>query len=40
LPIEWLVISCDAQFFAITKRLHNQLHGDRAGGPLGAALAD
>ena len=34
----WLVIDADAEFFAITKRLHNRLHGapgDR--GPLGPA---
>jgi trehalose synthase len=35
----WLVISGDAEFFAITKRLHNQIHGRRSGGPLGAAEA-
>jgi trehalose synthase len=35
----WLVITGDAEFFAITKRLHNQIHGDRAGGPLDAAEA-
>ena len=40
IPISWLVITGDAEFFAITKRLHNQIHGDRAGGPLGAAEAD
>ena len=40
IPIGWLVITGDAEFFAITKRLHNQIHGDRAGGPLGAAEAD
>jgi len=40
IPIGWLVISGDAEFFAITKRLHNQIHGDLAGGPLGAAEAD
>src|SRR5215831_11046096 len=39
IPIGWLVITGDAEFFAITKRLHNQIHGDRAGGPLGAAAA-
>ena len=39
IPIDWLVITGDAEFFAITKRLHNQIHGDRAGGPLGAAEA-
>src|SRR5215472_10066970 len=39
IPVAWLVITGDAEFFAITKRLHNQIHGDRAGGPLGAAEA-
>jgi len=39
IPIGWLVITGDAQFFAITKRLHNQIHGDLAGGALGAAEA-
>ncbi len=39
IPIGWLVISGDARFFAITKRLHNQIHGHPAGGPLGAAEA-
>jgi trehalose synthase len=39
IPIGWLVISGDAEFFAITKRLHNQIHGDLAGGPLGPAEA-
>jgi trehalose synthase len=39
IPVGWLVISGDAQFFAITKRLHNQIHGDLASGPLGAAEA-
>jgi trehalose synthase len=37
IPIGWLVISGDAEFFAITKRLHNQIHGSMAGGPLGVA---
>ena len=40
IPIGWLVITGDAEFFAITKRLHNQIHGDPGGGPLGAAEAD
>ncbi len=35
----WMVITGDAEFFVITKRLHNQIHGDRAGGPLTAADA-
>ena len=38
IPIGWLVITGDAEFFAITKRLHNQIHGDRAGGPLSCLL--
>ena len=33
----WLVLDGEAEFFAITKRLHNLLHGDPGdGGPLGA----
>jgi trehalose synthase len=40
IPIGWLVVTGDAQFFATTKRLHNQIHGNLAGGPLGAAEAD
>ena len=39
IPIGWLVITGDAGFFAITKRLHNQIHGSASGGPLGAAEA-
>ena len=39
-PIGWLVITGDARFFAITKQLHNQIHGSRSGAPLGAAEAD
>jgi trehalose synthase len=39
IPIHWLVISGDARFFEITKRLHNQIHGDPAGGPLGEDAA-
>ena len=35
----WLVITGDAEFFAITKRLHNQIHGSLSGAPLGAAEA-
>jgi trehalose synthase len=39
-PVRWIVISGDPQFFAITKRLHNQIHGHvGAGGPLDAADA-
>src|SRR4051794_16610939 len=39
IAIRWLVIHGDAQFFAITKRVHNGIHGhgDRA---LGDAEAD
>ena len=34
----WLVLDGDARFFAITKRLHNVLHGEPGdGGPLGPA---
>lgn len=32
----WMVVSGDAEFFVITKRLHNQIHGQVAGGPLTA----
>ena len=39
IAIGWLVITGDAEFFAITKRLHNQIHGSPSGGPLGAAEA-
>ena len=39
IPIGWLVITGDAAFFAITKRLHNQIHGSLSGAPLGAAEA-
>ncbi len=38
-PIGWLVITGDAEFFAITKRLHNQIHGRLSGAALGAAEA-
>ena len=40
IPVGWLVITGDAGFFAITKRLHNQIHGSLSGGLLGAAEAD
>jgi trehalose synthase len=36
IAIGWLVITGDAGFFAITKRLHNQIHGSPSGPPLGA----
>jgi trehalose synthase len=39
IPIYWSVITGDAEFFVITKRLHNQIHGDANGGPLGVAEA-
>jgi len=39
-PIRWGVITGDAEFFALTKRLHNQIHGDPAGGALSAPEAD
>ena len=39
ISIGWLVISGDAEFFAITKRLHNQIHGSLSGAPLGPAEA-
>jgi trehalose synthase len=39
IAIGWLVITGDAGFFAITKRLHNQIHGSLSGDPLGAAEA-
>ena len=39
IPIGWLVITGDAEFFAITKRLHNQIHGSQSGAPLGTAEA-
>lgn len=39
IPVRWEVIGGDAEFFVLTKRLHNQLHGDVAGGPLSGADA-
>ena len=36
IDVRWLVIDGDERFFAITKRLHNHLHGFAGdGGPLG-----
>ncbi|NUO55848.1 MAG: glycosyltransferase [Hamadaea sp.] len=32
LPVHWLVVGGEAEFFDITKRLHNRMHG-AAGGP-------
>jgi trehalose synthase len=40
IPVRWKVITGDAEFFVITKRLHNQIHGEAAGGPLTGADAD
>jgi trehalose synthase len=39
IPAGWAVISGDAEFFVITKRLHNQIHGEVSGGPLTGADA-
>lgn len=39
IPIRWAVISGDAEFFVITKRLHNHIHGEASGGPLTGADA-
>jgi trehalose synthase len=38
-PIRWGVIAGDAEFFVTTKRLHNQIHGEPAGGPISGAEA-
>jgi trehalose synthase len=38
--IRWLVIRGDADFFAVTKRLHNGIHGYGEPVPIGAAEAD
>src|SRR4051794_1723517 len=38
--IRWLVIHGDAEFFAITKRLHNAVHGHGNGAGLGRAESD
>jgi trehalose synthase len=40
IPVRWSVITGDAAFFVTTKRLHNQIHGDAAGGPLSRADDD
>ncbi len=32
IPIGWLVVTGDAEFFALTKRLHNQIHGRPVNG--------
>ena len=39
IAVRWMVIGGDPEFFAITKRLHNQIHGEAAGGPLNSADA-
>jgi trehalose synthase len=39
IPSHWMVVTGDAEFFMITKRLHHQLHGDLSGGILTAADA-
>jgi trehalose synthase len=40
IAVRWTVISGDPDFFAITKRLHNQIHGQAGGaGPLSSADA-
>jgi trehalose synthase len=39
IPIRWGVITGDAEFFMLTKRLHNQIHGEAAGGPFTPAEA-
>jgi trehalose synthase len=40
IPVQWKVITGDAEFFVITKRIHNQIHGETAGGPLTEADAE
>jgi trehalose synthase len=40
IPIRWSVISGDAPFFALTKHLHNMIHGQGDGPPLTTADAD
>ena len=41
IPIEWAVIGADADFYTITKRLHNRIHGDPGDGePLGDVAAE
>ena len=34
IPVGWGVITGDSEFFVTTKRLHNQIHGEWAGGPI------
>src|SRR3954469_5501847 len=41
IPAEWTVVGGDPAFFAITKRLHNRIHGAAGdGGDLGTAEAE
>ncbi len=40
IPNRWVVITGDARFFVLTKRLHNQIHGELAGGALNAIEGD
>ena len=40
IAIRWVVITGDPDFFVITKRLHNQIHGQFAGGPFNGSDAD
>jgi trehalose synthase len=37
LDMRWVVMEGDAEFFGVTKRLHNRLHGARDPAPLGPA---
>jgi trehalose synthase len=39
IPVRWRVITGDAEFFAITERLHSQIRGEVAGGRLSSADA-
>ena len=39
IAVRWTVISGDPDFFAITKTLHNQIHGQAGAGPLSPADA-
>jgi len=39
IPVGWGVITGDSEFFVMTKRLHNQIHGEWAGGPISGADA-
>ncbi|NUR69911.1 MAG: glycosyltransferase [Hamadaea sp.] len=39
LPTQWLVVGGEGEFFEITKRLHNRMHGASSGPPLTEADA-